>query len=201
MRERFSKTGTLFRLILRRDRVRIPLWLIGLSSITIVVAEAFEELYATDTERQAIAETMLNPAMTAMVGQGYGLDHYTTGPMMAHQMLLFTALVVGLMSIFLVTRHTRADEEDGRIEMIRSLPTGRLSNLSATLLSVSGINVLLALVIGFGLYALGIESLDLYGSLLYGAALGATGIFFAALTAVFAQASENARGTIGLSMT
>lgn len=201
MRQRFSKTGTLFRFILRRDRIRLPLWLIGLSLITIVVAMAFEDLYASEAERQAIAETMLNPAMTAMVGQGYGLDNYTTGAMMAHQMLLFTALTIALMSILLVTRHTRADEEDGRTEMIRSLPTGRLSNLSATLLSVSMTNVLLALIIGFGLYALGIDSLNLNGSLLYGAALGATGIFFAALTAVFAQLSENARGTIGLSIT
>ncbi|MDQ7862150.1 hypothetical protein RCO48_17630 [Peribacillus frigoritolerans] len=39
--------------------------------------------------------------------------------MMAHQMLLLTAMAVGIMSILLVTRHTRADEEDGRIEMIR----------------------------------------------------------------------------------
>ena len=115
----------------------------------------------TEQERQAIAETMMNPAMTAMVGQGYGLDNYTIGAMMAHQMLLFTALSVGIMSILLVARHTRADEEDGRIEMIRSLPTGRLSNLNAAILVVCGTNVLLALLIGFGLYALGIESMDL----------------------------------------
>src|SRR5690625_6665954 len=41
--------------------------------------------------------------------------------------------------------------------------------------------------------------MDLKGSLLYGAVLGATGIFFTAITALFAQLSENARGTIGLS--
>ena len=195
----YNKTGTLSRFILRRDRIRIPLWLISLSLITFVVANAFTNLYATGQDRQAIAETMNNPAMSAMVGQGYGLDNYTNGAMMAHQMLLFTGLAVAIMSILLVARHTRADEEDGRIEMIRSLPTGRLANLNATVLVVSGVNVLLALMVGFGLYALGIESMDLHGSLLYGAALGATGIFFTAVTALFAQLSENARGTIGLS--
>ena len=51
--------------------------------------------------------------------------------------------------------------------------------------------------IGFGLYALGIESMDLEGSLLYGAALGATGIFFTAVTAIFAQLSENSEGRLG----
>src|SRR5690625_6810525 len=121
---------------------------------------------------------MKNPAMEAMVGKGYGLDNYTIGAMTAHQMLLFTGIAVAIMSILFVARHTRADEEDGRIELIRSLPTGRLSNLTATISVIAGINVLLALLVGLGLYALGIESMDLYGSLLYGAALGTIGIFF-----------------------
>ncbi|MCR2821451.1 ABC transporter permease [Lederbergia panacisoli] len=195
----YNETGSLTRFIIRRDRVRIPIWLLSLSSVTFLTAIAFKDLYVTDIDRQAIAETMRNPAMTAMVGKGYGLDNYTNGAMMAHQMLLFTAIIVALMSILLVARHTRADEEEGRIELIRSLPVGRLSNLSATILVLIGMNVLLALIVGIGLYALKIESMDLNGSLLYGAALGVTGIFFTAITAVFAQLAENSRGTIGLS--
>lgn len=195
----YHNTGRLARLILRRDRIHLPIWLIAIAVMTMITAPAFTNLYTTDPARQAIAETMRNPAMTAMVGPGYGIDNYTVGAMMAHQMLLFTAIAVAIMSIILVTRHTRADEEDGRIEMIRSLPTGRLSNLSATTFVLLGTNVLLAFIIGFGLYALGIESMDLEGSLLYGAALGATGIFFTAITALFAQLSDNSRGTIGYS--
>jgi ABC-2 type transport system permease protein len=197
----YSQTGRMLRFILRRDRLRIPIWLLALSFLTIITASAFTDLYKSAQERQAIAETMRNPAMTAMIGPGYGLDDYTAGPMMAHQMLLFTAIVVAIMSILLVARHTRADEEEGRIELIRSLPVGKLSNASATVLVLFSINVLLALFIGFGLYSLQIESMDLEGSLLYGAALGATGIFFTAVTLLFAQLSENARGTIGLSFT
>jgi len=73
--------------------------------------------------------------------------------------------------------------------------------LAATIGVVSGVNILFAILIGFGLHGMGIESMDLEGSLLYGAALGATGIFFTAVTAIFAQLSENARGTIGLAFT
>lgn len=197
----YHKTVTLAYFILRQDRIRIPVWLISLSAITMIVAVAFTDLYVTEQDRQAMAETMKNPAMTAMVGRDYGLDNYTFGAMMAHQMLLFTAITVAIMSILLVARHTRADEEDGRIEMIRSLPVGRVSQLSATIFVLFGTNVLLALVIGFGLYALRIESMDLEGSLLYGAALGATGMFFTAITALFAQLSEHSRGAIGLSFT
>ncbi|WP_216830757.1 ABC transporter permease [Alkalihalobacterium elongatum] len=195
----FNQTGVLTRLVIKRDRVRLPIWLIAISFITVITTSSFTGLYQTEQERQVIAETMKNPAMIAMVGPGYGLDNYTLGAMLAHQMLLFTAIVVAIMSILLVTRHTRADEEEGRIELIRSLPVGKLSNITSSVLVVSGANVILALLTGFGLFALQIESIDLQGSLLYGAALGATGIFFASVTGVFAQLSENSRGAIGLS--
>lgn len=173
----YKNTGTLSRLIIRRDRIRLPIWLLSLAILTFSIALSFTDLYATEQDRQAIAETMKNPAMTAMVGKGYGLENYTSGAMMAHQMLLFTAVAVAIMSILLVVRHTRADEEDGRIEMIRSLPTGRLSNLHATILVICGVNVIMALIIGIGLSVLNIEGMGMEGSLLYGAALAATGIF------------------------
>ncbi|GGM18786.1 ABC transporter permease [Paraliobacillus quinghaiensis] len=195
----FVKTGYLTRFILRLDRFRISLWLVGLTFFTLIVPVAYTGLYENQQERDAMAVTMENPAMIAMVGPG-NIENYTTGVMTAHQMLLITAVVVGIMSILLLTRHTRADEEDGLIEMIRSLPTGRLSYLNASLLVISGVSVALALITGFGLYALGIESMDLEGSLLYGAALGGTGLLFAGVTAVFAQLAETSRGTIGWSI-
>ncbi|WP_078430874.1 ABC transporter permease [Alkalihalobacterium alkalinitrilicum] len=197
----YNHTGSLSRFIVRSDRIRLSIWLPAISLITIITASSFTGLYQSEQERQAIAETMRNPAMTAMVGPGYGLDNYTAGAMMAHQMLLFTAITVAIMNILLVTRHTRADEEEGRIELIRSLPVGRLANVSSSMIVMCIMNILLAIIVGFGLFALQIESIDLQGSLLYGAALGATGIFFMSVTALFAQASENSRGAIGYSFT
>lgn len=196
----FSGTGSLSLFILRRDRIRLPVWIFGFVFVTLLIAVAFTGLYGSDVERQAMAATMGNPAMTAMTGPGFGLADYTMGAMLAHQMLLMTAVVAGLMNVLLTVRHTRADEEDGRVEMIRSLPVGRLSNVAATLLMLFLANVMLAAIIGFSLYALNIDSMDLEGSLLYGAALGAAGLFFAALTAVFAQLSQNARSALGFSI-
>src|SRR5690625_2812852 len=155
--------------------MKVILWLIGITFFTLIVPLAFEKMYESQQERDALAETMKNPAMTAMLGPG-DLNNYTIGAMTAHEMILFTAIAVGLMSVLLVTRHTRADEEDGRIELIRSLPVGRLSYLNATLIVYVVTNVFLAFITGFCLYKLGIESIDLEGSLLYGATLGATGV-------------------------
>ena len=197
--EIFANTGKLSRFILRLDRIRIPLWIVGIIFFTVLVPLAFEGLHDTQQDRDVMAETMANPAMTAMLGPG-DLDNYTTGAMTAHNMLLMTAIAVGLMAILLVTRHTRADEEDGRLEIIRSLPIGRLSYLNASLVVTSGAFVLLAILTGISLYALNIESLDLEGSFLYGAVLGGTGLIFTGVTAVFAQIVESSRGTIGWSI-
>lgn len=194
-----ANTGKLSRFILRLDRIRIPLWIIGIVIFSIITPPAFANLYKTKEARDALSETMANPAMTAMLGVG-DLDHYTIGAMTAHNMLLMTATMVGLMAILLVTRHTRADEEDGRLEIIRSLPTGRLAYLNATLLVMTGTFLVLALSVGLALYSLRIESIDLEGSLLYGAVLGGTGLVFTGITAVFAQISESSRGTLGFSV-
>ncbi|GGF08602.1 ABC transporter permease [Halobacillus andaensis] len=200
LRKSLAQTKVLTFFVIRRDRIRIPIWIISIVAFTLLVVLSFTSLYGTEQERLSMAETMLNPAMTAMVGIGYGLDNYTIGAMMAHQMLLLSSVTVGIMSILLIARHTRGDEEEGRIELIRSLPSGRLSTLLASVIVLFGVNVLLAMLLAVGLFASGVDSIDLEGSLLYGAVMGATGIFFTAVTALFAQLSESSRGTVGLSM-
>src|SRR5690606_16534972 len=135
--------------------------------------------------------TMDNPAMVAMLGPGYSDEHYlqSIGTLFAHEMLLFSVVAVAIMNILLVGRSTRADEEDGRIELIRALPVGRLTYETSSLLVI---------LIGFGLMALGINGLNAESAFLYGAILGSSGIIFAAFTAVFAQLAETSRETTTL---
>ena len=197
----FTNFRTLAEFIWRRDRVRIPIWLISLIGITISVAIVFPGLYPPGPERDILAETMKNPAMTSMLGPGYGLHDYHIGAAMAHQMLLFTAVAVAIMNILLAIRHTRSDEEAGRIEMIRSLPVGKLANSGSTFLVLVFVNLFLALLMGIGLGLLGLEGMDMAGSLLYGAALGVTGIFFAAATIFIAQLTETSRSALGFAFT
>lgn len=199
MKEFFHGMGENVWLIIRRDRLRLSIWVLALVLLTVIIAFAYTQLVPTEEERMVMAETMSNPAVIAMFGPGYGLDHYNYGAIMAHQMLLFTALLVAIMSILLVARHTRGDEENGRIEMIRSFPVGRLANLSAIILVFAMVNVLIFVLTGLGLFSTGIESIDLQGSMLYGAVLGVTGLFFTVITALFAQLAESSRGTLGVS--
>lgn len=194
----FTNTSLLAKFIWRRDRARIPIWIISIVGVSIMVAAAFPGLYPPGPERDILAETLKNPAMVAMIGPSYG-SNYHMGAVMAHQMLLFTALAVGIMNILLAIRHTRSDEENGRIEVIRSLPVGKLANAGATLLVLTLANLALAILMAVSLGALGLEGMNWPGSLLYGAVLGVAGIFFASATIFIAQLTESSRAAMGLS--
>jgi ABC-2 type transport system permease protein len=135
-----------------------------------------------------------------MMGPVYGIESYTAGAMYSNSMLVWILIVVALMNIMLVVRHTRADEESGRAEVVRSLPTGRLSNLNATMIVVLIINLVNGLLTGLLIAATGVETMGFAGSMLYGAVLCVFGLFFAAVAAVFSQISTSSRGAIGLSL-
>ncbi|MCL2812588.1 MAG: ABC transporter permease [Clostridia bacterium] len=200
MRGNLENSGRLVRFILRRERVMSAVWIILLVLFSVALAPAMESMFDAEA-RQTFAVSINNPIMTSMMGPGYGVEEgaYTAGAMFSHMMLLWTIIAVAIMNIFLVVRHTRADEERGRTEVVRSLPTGRLANLNATMITAVIVNGILALLTGLGLAAMGVESMGLGGSLLYGFALGVSGLFFAAVAALFSQLSASSRGAMAYS--
>lgn len=195
----FAGSGALARFILRRDRLRILIWTLGFGGFLVGMVPVFENIILTGDENIVMAEMMKGPAMVAMVGPVYGSDNYTTGAAYANMMLLITLIVVGVMNISMVTRHTRQDEELGRLEVIRSLPVGRFSNLAATLIAALVSNFLLFLVTGIGFYAVRVDGMSFSGCMLYGAAMFVVGIFFASTTALFCQITANNRTASGFS--
>lgn len=194
----FAGTGFVTKLIIRHNRFKVLVWLIGFITITLATALAYPDIYPDEQSRAAFAFTMENPAMVAMLGVGY-TDYETIGALFAHEMLLFTAIAVAIMNILLVGRSTRADEEDGRVELIRSLPVGRLAYLNGTVIFIVVTNMLLAVFIGIGISLLQIDGMNMQGAFLYGAILGAAGLVFASFTALFAQLAETSRGSTMLS--
>lgn len=196
----FRNTLRLLKLTLRRERVRLPVAFLILLGMTIAVPPVFETMFKNDFDRIMMAQTMKNPAMVAMLGPALPLTAYDSGAMMTSEMLLLTIIAVAILNIFIVTRYTRGDEERGRAEVVGSLPVGRLSITASALLYALVWNAALALLSGLGLAALNIESMGFKGSMIYGAALGASGLWFAALAAVFSQLFTTARGANSASM-
>ena len=195
----FTGTLTYIKFILKRDRLRIIIWLLVLIGMTCAVTVAFPNLYATSEDITAILNTLNNPAMVAMFGPIYGADNYHFGAILSSQMLLFSLLGIAVMCILLVTRHTRKDEELGRLEVLRSLPFGKDSTLGATFIVYSLVSLILGLSLAILLPLLNIEHVDVIGSINYGLALSVIGIYFVAITGLFAQLSQSSRGTLALS--
>lgn len=195
----FSNTGTILRLILRRDRIRLPVWIVVITVFVAGSAAALPSTYPTATDRQDRAELMSNPAMSVVAGPGFGLDDYTFGAMLSNEMIGFTLIAVALMSIFLVVRHTRTEEESGRAELLRSTPLGRHATLAATLIVTVVANLLLGVLLTLSLIA-SIDTLSFEGSLLFGAAIAITGIVFASFAGVAAQLSPYGRTATGMSL-
>lgn len=195
--ELFRGTGSLIKLLFRKDRLKIAAWLAGLFLVTVSTAAAYPSVYKTKEDLMGFALTMKNPAMIAMLGPGYDTTDLATSLAFATEMLMFSAITAAVMNILLVGKATRTDEEEGRLELIRSLPVGRLSYLGAALAEALVVNGLLALLIGAGLSRIDLDGLTTESAFLYGALLGSTGILFAGVTALFAQLAETSRGAQG----
>ncbi len=196
--EALAGTRSLVRFILRRDRIRLAVWIGGIGVSVVTFAASLPQYYQTAAQRQARAQLMENPGLRAIAGPGFGLDDYTFGAMIAQEFLTWTAIFVALMSFLLIVRYTRAEEETGRAELVRSAVVGRHAHSVAPLIVVAGANLALGALIAIGLGSLEMEGVTWNGSWLFGAALASIGIVFAAVASVTAQVNEHARGAGGL---
>ena len=95
-------------------------------------AASTKSLYPTQADLDAAALAARdNPAALAFNGPDQALD--TIGGQVAFQVGAFGLVMVGLMSVLLVGRLTRGEEDSGRLELVRSMPVGRHAPLAAGL--------------------------------------------------------------------
>ncbi len=187
-----SGTLGLLRLYLRRDRVVVPLWVLLLSvPLATVYIGSIEKLYPQQAARAGFAASiMASPAQRALYGPVYNDSLGATGIWKAGIFHLLIAVAV----ILTVIRHTRADEETGRAELIESTAVGRCASLTAALLMSFGASIAVGVIGAVGLLGTRVAPA---GSLAFGAALTGSGMVFTAVAAVAAQLSSSARVTRG----
>ena len=188
-------TGTLplLRFLLRRERMSLPWWLLGVTLLVLVQSVQSQNLYGSPEALQKLRQTIgANNAVIAMSGPTGLLE--SIGGEVVFEIFAFASIVVALMSMFLIGRHTRADEESGRAELIRSARVGQHAPLAAAL-SLAGLADVAAGLLVF-IVAAG-TGLPIGGSVLFGAAIAAVGLVFASLTAAAAQVFENTRAVYG----
>ncbi len=178
---------------LKRDRWVLTFWLGGIGLLGISVATAITTQFADDAERTAIIQiAAANPAFLFLRGLPDGVS---LGAVAFFQGFAFTAVLAGLMSTFLVVRHTRADEEAGRAELLGATPIARSTMLAATLVLGTLANVALVGLLSLAYIGGG---LDGGGSVVAAFAVGAVGLVFVGVAALVAQLMPSGRSANGV---
>ncbi|NIK62094.1 ABC transporter permease [Kribbella shirazensis] len=183
-------TGGLIRLVLRRDRVVLPLWILLLVAISVSYVKEYGDLFPTPDSRIKYAS---NAGFITLYGElsGPSLGEFVTWR------LGFVPVMVGLISLLTVIRHTRVEEETGRRELLGATVVGRHAQLAAALVTVLGANVVLGVLLALGMH---IQDLPLAGSIAIGAMYACTGWVFAAVGAVAAQLTASAGTARGIAI-
>ncbi|KAA0939329.1 ABC transporter permease [Streptomyces apricus] len=184
-------TWTLLRLALRRDRVVIPLWVGIIALMVVSMPGALESVYSTPAERADVARQMLtNSSLRAMYGP---LSGDSLGALVAWRIGAYAGVFAAVMSLVVVVRHTRDEEESGRQEMLSAGTVGRRAPLTAALLAALVANAALALLVTVGLAGQGGS-----GALALGLGTAGVGMVFATTAAAVAQLTQSARLARGL---
>jgi len=184
----------MLRFDLRRDRIMIPLYIAIFVMIVASTASQSESLYATQAERNDYAATVAgNPGMVALVGPAYAVTN--VGGDTACQMGGLGAVAAALMSMVLIGRHTRTEEQSGRSELVRAGVLGRYAPTVAALVIVVATNLVLAGAIAASLIAMDLATA---GSIALGVQLGAVGLAFGGVAAVAVQVNQTTSGAYGL---
>ncbi|WP_327581313.1 ABC transporter permease [Nonomuraea sp. NBC_00507] len=185
----YAGTGRLIRLVLRRDRVQVPIWIAGSVLLLAAGAAAVADEFPDEAGRvTALKGAGTSPAVLLMRGTPVGTD---LGALVNFRNFAFMLVLAGLMSTFAMVRHTRQNEENGRGEMLGSGSVGRYAGLTAALVVVGGADLLLGAALTGTLLGAGLPA---DGAVAFGAATAATGLAFAGLAAVAAQLFQSARG-------
>jgi ABC-2 type transport system permease protein len=181
----------LFWFMVRRDRMRAPVWIVAIVGLVAISTASVVGLYQTPAELgEYAALAQADPALKAFAGPGYGLDDPTLGAVVMNEVQIYTLIVVALMCVFLLIRHTRAEEETDRAELVRAAGVGRLAILAAASVWVAVINLVVAVGVTVGVLAFGVSTT---GTLAYGAVTWAIGMVFIGIAAAAAQIASGAR--------
>src|SRR5262249_29693182 len=155
-RARAGMTGvrTLLVLALKRDRVMIPAWVLLLGLAVGSVASSYESLYSDPASRRSVVQTLgTTPATLMLYGRIYA---DSVGGLVAWRLGGAALALAGLMTILIVVRHTRADEETGRSELVGSTVVGRHAPLAAALIAAALASVALGVIVVLGVVATGL---------------------------------------------
>ena len=157
---RWTGTAHLVRLALRRDRVRLTVWISVLTAMMLYTPNALELAYPDEAQRRTRVQLLQTPAGIMMGGPMFGGNETDLGAMMANELMLTLIVATSILAILTVIRHTRAEEEGGTAELVLASPVGRYARTTAALLVVGAVNAVIAVTMTAAMAASGFAVAD-----------------------------------------
>lgn len=185
----FVGSSNLIKLALKREKFTLPLWLIGIFSIVFLITAAYAEFTPRDM-MEMIMMASPSPGMRMLMAPVYPYNVSHLGSFFLVRMSLILTVIVVIMNIQLIVRHTRNNEDTGCAEMLAAMEVGRYAIITAALIVAVISNFLLMLLITL---AFVINGLSLTGSLAAGMSFAGIGLVFSGITAITAQLASRGR--------
>jgi ABC-2 type transport system permease protein len=194
---RVTGVATLLKLAVRRDRVRLTVWIWALTLIMVYAPNAIKLAYPDEAARVARVNLLKTPAGVMLGGPFFGGNETDLGAMMANELMFTLIVAASILSILTVVRHTRTEEESGTSELIMSSVVGRYARTFAALILIGAVNAILAVTMTVAMAATGFDVIDCAGM-----CLGITGaaMVFGAVASLTVQLWRQARTAMGAAM-
>jgi ABC-2 type transport system permease protein len=188
-------TGELARLAVRRDRIGLAASVYVIVAAVAGTAYTFKKLYPTAAGRAALAAAGgSNPALRFLYGR---LDGSSLGALTTWRYGVWAGIFAALLAIFAVIRHTRSDEEAGRLELVGSAVVGRQAALVAALTTAAAPLVVVSALLCVALPLVGLPAA---GSAALALGIGCCGLAFTGVAAVAAQLTSSASTARGIAL-
>jgi ABC-2 type transport system permease protein len=193
--------GTMVRLVLRRNRVRLVVWFVVLVGMYQYIVSYYRTVFPTQKALDDFAAISNTPGIKALTGLSAAANTMGGAVWTKGWMTVVLALALGV--AFLVTRSGRADEELGRTELLRSRVLGVHAYSVASWL----VNGALCVAVGLFIALVSIGGhLDpagtgIAGSLVLGGSVASIGLVGLGVGAVAGQVSTTSRGANSLGAT
>ena len=187
--------GTMIRLILRRNWLRMIIWATVLVIMIPIVYASQRQTFPTQAARDAYARVADTPSVAAMTGLPYAAG--SLGGILVIKIWMTLAVALCFAVIFAITHNGRADEEVGRTELLRSAALGRHAYTVANLSVTAAFSIVVGLAISGACLAVG---LPVAGSWSMGASIAGVGVAFTGIAAICGQLMSTSRSANGLSV-
>jgi ABC-2 type transport system permease protein len=182
-------------LMVRRQRVLIASWLVLLVALTSATVSAYQSTYSTPEQRRTATElAQQDPATTLMYG--HLADPGSAALMFAWEIGAIATILAAIMAVLVAVSLTRAAEDDGTLEVVRTAGVDARVPLRSALVILAGIAAVLALGCTAGIsQAVGhVDAVTWSGAAAFGTVVGLTFLIVGVIGVVLGQVAATAGG-------